>query len=253
MKLEKLSITELKQAKKCEKWLYYKKSQPRPLKTPHYFLIGSVVHEVVELYLKDKLKSKGMDLKAFELLFNKIWEKEKSKADFSKMDEMEAKNKCWQYLYTYFKKRLYLLFAGCSDDIEKIFSFTARNGENFIKFSGKVDMLPVDKISAVDHKTSSAKWTQADADDEPQAHFYPFGLNANGYKIEKFYFNVITQKDVEVFEVVPDRAKFNYWVNYAFELQRNFPDNLFVNRKNCKWCEWKNICSECGGENFAIL
>lgn len=247
LELEKISCSALKNAKKCERKVYFMYTQPKVKLKSAPLGAGSIFHEVVAEYLRDKLNiSRGMSLKELKVLFEDEWQKGRGQiVGWGEFGEQDYKNRCWQYLEQYHQKRLYLLFARSREDIERFFTFTAESNGQTLKFNGKVDLIPIDEQTCVDHKTSKSPWTQQEAEAEVQAHIYPIALNAMGFKIKRFQFNVCTPKDCTCFTVEPQQKVFDYWLNYAFELQAHLADGsiLETNReKVCQWCEWLKVC-----------
>lgn len=240
MKLEKISVTQIKKARDCEMSLFHTLTQPKPLKTNVWLFIGSCFHSVLEIYFKNKAKGKINTWVELVPILDQIFNQNKITADFSKIPETQAKHIVYNYLYEYYVQRCPVLFPKDKDSIEIFMRFTAKQNDRQILITGKADLITKD-LTCIDHKSGHLR----NPENEPQAYLYPIGLKSSGLKINGFQFSVVNQKECKVFEVPFDQVKANQWLSYAFELKNNYPDNLLVNHRNCPKCEWNNgICRE---------
>lgn len=243
MKLERIRTTEIGTALKCEKQLYYRRTQPKPEKTPVYLFIGSVVHSVLEAHFRAKAED-GVGLRpdAQKRLFEAEFEKGAVSADFSKLSQDRAKAKAWGYVETYLRERGGVLIPQNAETIELPLQFVVKRDDQELLITGKVDMVAKGGV-IIDHKTGRL----LNPENEVQPYLYFTGLKANGYDVKGFQFNVVNDKGVQVFDVPFNQGKADELINFALRLQTAWEeDNLLYATRDwvCNFCEFKSVCEK---------
>lgn len=242
----RLSASDINQARQCEMKVYNKLTQPKKEKMASPLLVGSVFHEVIELNFKYKINhGSDMQLNVLNDTFNQIWNKMKSKGDFTNNQEIEAKSKAFRYVQVYWEKRCGMLIPKDKKSIEFFGNFAIVQEGKRLKVAYKIDMLDKSNM-IIDHKTSSQPWTQEIADKNIQAYIYPIALRANGIPAKQVQFNVVCKDSVDAFVVQEDQNETQKIFQEAFKLKKSLEEgNMLSNFNKCKYCEWQDVCSEC--------
>lgn len=249
MEILKLSATQIITGIECEQKLYYLLTLPKPIKQNSYLYVGSMFHEVLATNFRFKV-TEGRDLwwDELESIFEKTWNDQKWKADFSKVPEVNAKNNCLDYLRVYHKERCPVLVPRDLDSIEKFLRFKVKKHGQELWVSMKMDLILNSNV-IIDHKTSGSskawdEWKLKDAG--VQAQLYYAGSSANGIDCTGFSFNVVNHERVDVFDIPQDQTRLNWILGKALDMQRALRDNnLFTSKSKytCRFCDHSTICN----------
>jgi len=238
--LDRISVTEISTAQSCELKLYYRRTEPKPDKISPYLFMGSVFHEVLAFYFEE-LANEELHWNSVIACLHRHFNAQKANVDFGKISETECFERTKNYLSLYYTQRCPFLRPLY---IEKYLQICIKSGEQSIDISGKIDLVTTAFV-AIDHKTAKNGWTQAEADCELQAQFYPVLCQNNGIPVTSFEFGVVSAKNFNVYPVTFSAQKFNETVAYVFTLQRHWAEGNLLkakNRRNCNWCEYKEKC-----------
>ena len=241
-----MSTGDLTSSRECEYKLHYK--YQKLIKPPKsiYLVQGSIFHSVIEQDLRYKVNH-GKNKKWAEIqeMFASEWQNQtKDLKDFGKYSELEAKNKCLNYIRVYFAKMSPMLYPLNHDSIEKFFVVFVNFQGKRLGFTGKVDMIGKD-LFVIDHKTASSPWNQSKADEEIQAQVYPYCLSKLGYEIRGFKFNVVCKNDVTPYQVEYDTKKVKKILTDAFAVKDRIENNAMLRAKSdrvCRFCDFKSVC-----------
>lgn len=257
-KLEKISVTTLQKAKKCERWLYFTLTQPKLFVKTVPLLTGGLFHSVLERFFRAKGQGDTMEWKVVEQVLNEEFAQILPQCLTDAIDRIKIKENARKYLSTYIKARGGILSPLVKQNgdlvIEQFLRVKVRGGnEQELYITGKVDMITNSRW-AVDHKTSARKLSQDWADKEIQGYLYPYLLKKNGLPVKGFQFNIAGDDWFDTFAVAYDEGRALEWVVYAFELQRAVAENNCMRAKSerfCKYCEFRQECfaMEQGGED----
>jgi len=246
-KVLQMSATDISMGQECEWKLYFKYTKVLKPKKNIYLVMGSVFHSVIEQDLKyfvlQKKHKTYQDLKTY---FESEWSRQIQNCDMRNLSEIEAKNKCLNYITNYYRDIIKLIYPLNIENIERFFrTFITYQGQR-LGITGKVDLI--DKsLFIVDHKTSSRGWTQEEANKEFQAQIYPYCLKSLGLDIRGFKFNVVNKQGVNVFTINYDTAKVKDILIKAFDTKKHLEEgNMFraKSQRICKFCEYNSICKE---------
>ena len=250
--VEQMSATDIKNAGECDFKVYYKLlGEFKPPKSIP-LVLGSIFHEVIEQDLRYKVK-RGVNMKWEEVnnYFENVWVKAKQGCAFDgKITEEQAKIKCKTYIRIYHLKMSPMLYPLDNSSIEKFFRVYITFGDKRLGITGKVDMIGKDMF-ITDHKTSSAVWTQKDADEEIQAQLYSYCMKNLGFEIQGFKFSVVSGVGVNVFPVEYNQAKLKEILLKAFDIKKRLEggQELMLRSRSeriCKFCDFgrAGICKE---------
>lgn len=244
LELKSLSVSKLRLYLTCPRQYYYAYAEGIFQEETKFTYFGSYIHSVLELYLKELLKTK--QTQALETLYSIASEKRKDYNEIPETGEL-----------SFFEADVFLnKFASIKFDPEKIYAIEKFfripfRGEHDIHIEGRIDRIDIEEapdgdtlLHIIDYKTGKDELTESELKDDLQMKFYVYAAYDlyrrlyNRIRFTLYYLRDNTQISFETIYRDDFRAEIEAYVDTIREdkaLEKNIG-------KHCTYCPAYKTC-----------